>query len=317
MKPLNHIARKEAILRFIGIYTLSLAVPVVASYFLFYKPNAAIKEENRKLKATVVEQNLLLQRMDTLRSQLTLLHEKDKQISDSLSNQLLVAEISRQSDEIENSMKLMIYRTKADSLSYTYGIGKSLSKNIISAFESFITYRNTIAILRKMIASQGGDNVDLLTLRTENKTLRDENMMLKLMSGGNNRGGGGGGSTGFDKSAIQLGDCMEKLRVAERDLSLWKEKADLLTKQLASLNLNSSSTVSVVNYDKTKELEISLITYIADKMNNCRDRLNYYQTAKEKLQEILANGSTQDVKVKAQQKLVALNTRIKEQYGCD
>ena len=79
MEPLNKPERQQAFGRFLGIYCLSLSVPLLAVYLLFSAPNYVLKQENARLTETLNEQTQkLMKPMDGVTTNLRTLQTTDQ-----------------------------------------------------------------------------------------------------------------------------------------------------------------------------------------------------------------------------------------------
>lgn len=221
MEPLNKTDRSQAFRKFLGLYLLILAIPLIAAYFLF--SNGSLGSENDKLKKTIEEQKKLLARMDTLGNILKRIDDTDKKMATiPKDDDMARAELMKVSEGYKTGIASTLVELRTDSSKLVFNDNKRISRNLIKDFDVFLTYRGTIELLRKTLADKGIDTQEKERLAAELKAALDKNQMLSLMAGAANKasgGGGGGGGGGADKGEVarlnnelmkaneQLGDC--------------------------------------------------------------------------------------------------------------
>src|SRR4051812_33441934 len=77
MEPVNRQERSIAFWKFLGVYLLIVAIPLLAFYFFLEIPSGAVREENERLKAIIQEQHRLLEKVDKIASETKELETND------------------------------------------------------------------------------------------------------------------------------------------------------------------------------------------------------------------------------------------------
>jgi hypothetical protein len=203
MKPLNDQARKMAFQKFLGLYMITMLIPVLACCTYFILPESALRQEEARLLATFEEQKQLLAKIDTLARQSQQLIQLDEAYGRA-NDDLGKAVSKRQATERETEMNSLIFHVRNDTAQLLAPMNKQLSKSAIRAFNAILTYRNTIAFLRQSLEKNGIDVSATEKLKGEIAARNQKIDLLKLEIktlelNMKNKPAGGGGSTKITK----------------------------------------------------------------------------------------------------------------------
>jgi hypothetical protein len=325
MEPLNKQERTIALRNFIISYALIVILFLAISYLLFYVPSYILGQENKRLTAIIEEQKTLLISMDTMGARLKMLEKVDKSLL-STSDDLQKGALLNQMQAYENDLQMLMAATRKDSSTLVADISRRTAKDIIHTVDAFLTYRNTIGLLRQYNADKGqqGQMIEQLNgqLRdTKNELLNAQSklencqMMLTVKnttSPANNQpsGGGGGNSTEQAKRIAQL----------EKQLEGYETKI----KELQQKPINTSPVVetSAKEAEKIDELQIKLAfaeAYCAEskadeRINKCEQRKSLYRDALAIFRQY-QNSPKPEVRQQALQKINDLTKKL--QKGCE
>ncbi|AUD01090.1 hypothetical protein [Spirosoma pollinicola] len=218
MEPLNKPERQQAVSRFLGVYCLSLSLPLLAVYFLFSAPNYVLKQENARLNETLTEQTQKLMRpMTGVTANLKTLQTTDQAYLKA--TDIEKGSLKTQLSGLESGLQQQVNGFKADT-SQLQPINKKLSHDIIDAYDAVLTYRNSISYLRELLEKEGIDASQADKLTAALTQARQENEMLKILAAKTATapaaapapsGGGGGGPTYLP----QYQECSTKLTTAQ------------------------------------------------------------------------------------------------------
>ncbi|GAB2530530.1 hypothetical protein [Spirosoma aerophilum] len=214
MEPLNKPERQQAVGRFLGVYCLSLSLPLLAVYLLFSAPNYVLKQENARLNETLTEQTQKLMRpMAGVTSNLQSLQTTDQAYLKA--TDIEKGSIKTQLSGLENSLQRQVNGLKADT-SQLQPLNKRLSHDIIDAYDAVLTYRNSISYLREVLEKEGVDASQVDKLTAALTQARQENELLKIVAAKTATApaaapSGGGGPTYLP----QYQECSSKLATAQ------------------------------------------------------------------------------------------------------
>ena len=226
MKPLNQAERTTRLWKFLLLYLLALALPLVASYFVF--SDKTIAEENIRLKQelaqTQAEQGRLLTQMDTLTRHLQRIDLIDRQMRTE-TNDLVLGELTKRTQDHLNAVALTLSEVRRDSAQMKTVSNKLISQNVLREFDLFRNNRSTIDFLRQELGRRGIDVSNREQLAVE---LAQTKQLLATyqaaassrpapppVSGGRSGGGGGGGS-----GAARAADLQRQLLESQQQLAL-------------------------------------------------------------------------------------------------
>jgi hypothetical protein len=247
MKPLNHTERTTRLWKFTLYYVLALALPLVASYYLF--SNDTVAEENKTLKRdlerTRIEQHKMLTQLDTLTGYLQRIEANDRQLRVE-SNDLVVGDLNKKNEDHLNSIAVTLSELRRDSTTMQYPTSKRFANNMLRDFDLFRSNRNTVDFLRKSLDKSGINTSDREQLAAELAQTKQllATYQATAAAAANNRpaptprndGGGGGGSRGGNS-----GDLKARLEASTDQVAFLSDQvkfanADCLRLRAASMN---------------------------------------------------------------------------------
>ncbi len=214
MEPLNQPERQQAFTRFVGVYCLSLSVPVLAVYLLFSAPNYVLKQENARLNETLTEQTQkLMKPMDVVTTNLKTLQTTDQAYLKA--TDIEKGGLKTQLSGLESGLQQQVNGLKDDT-ARLQPLNKQLSYDIIGAYDAVLTYRNSISYLRDLLEKEGIDASQADKLTAALTQARQENEMLKILAAKSTPApaaapAGGGGPNYLS----QFQDCSGKLTAAQ------------------------------------------------------------------------------------------------------
>lgn len=227
MEPLNKPERKEAFGRFLGVYCLSLSVPLLAVYLLFSAPNYVLKQENARLNATLAEQTQkLMKPMDGVTVNLKTLQSTDQAYLKA--TDIEKGSLKTQLSSMESGLQQQVNGLKADS-AQLQPLNKQLSHGLISAYDAVLTYRNSISYLRDLLEKEGIDASQVDKLTAALTQARQENEMLKILAAKPSAapaaaapapaGGGGGNGALAAQYLSQFQECTSRMVTAQNRIA--------------------------------------------------------------------------------------------------
>ncbi len=300
MKPLNHAERTTRLWKFTLYYVLALALPLVASYYLF--SNDTVAEENkilkRDLERTQIEQYKMLIQLDTLTGYLQRIEANDRQLRVE-SNDLVVGDLNKKNEDHLNSIAVTLSELRRDSTTMQFPTSKRFAHNMLRDFDLFRSNRNTVDFLRKSLDKSGINTSDreqlaaelaqtkqlLATYQATAAAAANNRPAPALRSDGGGGGGGGarGGSSGdlkarLEASADQVAllsdqvkfanaDCL-RLRAASMGREQRKEMLQQSRKGFVAIVQNPSS-------DDMKETVMKMIDMIDKELGRKRGLFGY------------------------------------------
>ena len=229
MDPLNKPERKDAFGRFIGLYCLSLSVPLLAVYLLFSAPNYVLKQENARLNETLTEQTLkLMKPMDGVTTNLKTLQTTDQAYLKA--TDIEKGSLKTQLSGLESGLQQQVNGLKADT-AQLQPLNKQLSHGIIGAYDAVLTYRNSISYLRELLEKEGIDASQVDKLTAALVQTRQENEMLKILAAKSAAPAAvaatptqsGGGSSGPNYLA-QFQECTSRMVTAQNRITQLQEQ---------------------------------------------------------------------------------------------
>lgn len=214
MEPLNQTTRKTFIGRFVGVYAFSLVFPMLGVWMLLRVPGGVSDSERNRYKQIVETQRPLVTDTDTLGSLVRRLIRYDGTYS-SASDAMARAEAQTQLVSLESQINGLMAHIKTVDIKADDEHNKALSAGIASLSEGLVTYRQTIAELRRTLSEKGIDMQIVNDLRNQVNMKDLEIRGLERQVAAAPRGGGGGGGGGADPTAREL---QAKLNIAQRNL---------------------------------------------------------------------------------------------------
>lgn len=225
MTPVNQPARNSAINKFIGFYSLSLLIVIVATYFLFNTPAGIFKNKIQVYKATEDEQGQLLKKIESMTANLkNIIHVDEKYLSST--NEYEKGGLLGNLQEYQKNINDALVNLKNDSASFSSPVSKKDSYNYISAFNAIVAYRNTITALQKTLEAKGGDASELLKMKSQLDLCNQQLEICKMLAAKPTAalpaapagGGGGGGGNAAKEAELQrlLDKCQGDLAACQK-----------------------------------------------------------------------------------------------------
>jgi hypothetical protein len=310
MKPLNSSERTNAIWKFSLFYAVTVIMAVLGFVFLLYVPDNALESENVTLNHTINEQQRLVMVIDSMGKQLKGLETLDASINQ-MTNEFDQAQGIRRINEYEDHIQAIVYETKRDSSALIYPSNKKIAVGIINSLDAFLTYRNTIGLLRQTIKEKGINMEQIEALNTKLKETESQLETYKIILASKPADASGGAGKGSNKEVeklqLQLKDCQDQLKLAQTP------KGD-------------AAPVDVVPYEtKISELEAKLAMAKAysdeskaeSRITNCTQRKGLYQSALVVFKEY-QNSNLESIKKEATQKVADITAKLKKPpVGCE
>lgn len=221
MEPLNKPERKQALNRFLGVYCLSLSVPLLAVYLLFSAPNYVLRQENARLTKTLEEQTQkLMKPMEGVTANLKTLQTTDQAYLKA--TDIEKGSLKTQLSGLESGIQQQVNGMKGDT-AQLQPTNQQLSRDIIGAYDAVLTYRHSISYLRDLLEKKGIDASQVDKLTAALTQARQENELLKIVAAKSAPAAApapapapsGGGSGGGSNYLAQFQDCSGKLTAAQ------------------------------------------------------------------------------------------------------
>jgi DNA-dependent RNA polymerase auxiliary subunit epsilon len=313
MKPLNSSERTNAIWKFSLFYAVTVIFAVLGFVFLLYVPNNALKTENTNLNLAMNEQKKLVVLIDSMGKQLKGLENLDASFNQ-MTNEFDQAQGLRRMNEYEDHIQTIVYETKKDSSALIYPPNKRMAAGIISSLDAFLTYRNTIGLLRQTIKEKG---INMEQIEALNNKLKDTEQQLEtykiiLASKPADAGGGGGGKANnkeVEKLQLQLKDCQDQLKLAQASKPGEAAPAvDVTPFQTRIAELEAKLAMAKGYSDESKA---------ESRITNCSQRKGLYQSALVVFKEY-QNSNLESIKKEATQKVTDITAKLKKPpVGCE
>ena len=158
MQALNNTERKLALQRFAWVYALALLLPVIGVFLLARVPAKAIQRENEYYRTNVREETQLITRVDSLGSLLARMQQFDKELEARAGGEVAKGALVGNIQDTQARVRQYLGQMRQDSAQLVAVNNRALSREVIGAYERFLSYRNTISDLRNQLA-QSGQNV--------------------------------------------------------------------------------------------------------------------------------------------------------------
>ncbi|MET7255674.1 hypothetical protein [Dyadobacter fermentans] len=303
MEPTNKTQRKTAIGRFVGMYVLSLTFPLAAVYLLMRVPDSVSASETRRYREIVEEQDPMLVDTDTLSQISRRLIQLDGVYS-SATDEMAKATARTQLVDIESRVNSIMSHFNNLAAAAAHEQNKRLSTGIAKLTEALVTYRQTIAELRRTLDSKGIDMQMVNDLRNQinMKDLEIKGMERQLLTAA--AGGGGGG--GPDK------ELQAKMAALQRDLDNCRSSksggGDIAAIQRQLDECLAAKNGTAVTYREWLRYSEAEGYYQLLTQGNLRknDRKVYYDQAKQIFDGLQVSTANKDMKAKATERLLAL-----------
>lgn len=314
MKPLNSSERTNAIWKFSLFYAVTVVFAVLGFVFLLYVPDNALKAENANLNQAVNEQTRLVTVIDSMGRQLKGLERLDASLNQ-MTNEFDQAQGIRKMNEYEDRIQAIVYETKKDSSALIYPSNKKMAYGIINSLDAFLTYRNTIGLLRQTIKEKGinMEQIEALNSKLKETEQQLETYKIILASKPGDAGGGGGGKAPnkeVEKLQLQLKDCQDQLKLAQASSSKSGDETpvDVTPLQTRISELEAKLAMSKAYSDESKA---------ESRITNCNQRKGLYQSALGVFKEY-QNSNLESIKKEATQKVTEITAKLKKPpVGCE
>ena len=302
MEPLNKPERQQAFSRFLGIYCLSLSIPLLAVYLLFSAPNYVLKQENARLNETLNEQTQkLMKPMDGVTANLKTLQTTDQAYlkATDIEKGSLKTELSG----LENGIQQEVNTLKSDT-AQLQPVNKQLSREIIGAYTAVLTYRNNISYLRDILDKKGIDATQIDKLTAALVQTRQENEMLKLMvakpaaAPAAAPAGGGGGPNYL----AQFQECTGKMVAAQNRITQLQDQL----KAAGNTPAPVSAAPAVAGVSRA-DVEMDLI----DRCEKKADATNRPPLWRRPLYEFAVETLEKNTRPDAKQRITAINDKLR------
>lgn len=300
MEPLNKSERQQALSRFLGVYCLSLSVPLLAVYLLFSAPNYVLKQENARLNKTLSEQTqTIMKRMDGVTADLKNLQTTDQAYLKA--TDIEKGSLKTQLSGLENGLQQQVNGIKSDT-AQLQPVNKKLSGGVISAYDAVLTYRNNISYLRDILDKKGIDATQIDKLTAALTQARQENDMLKILAAKPAAAPAAGGSGGGPNYLAQYQDCSGKLAVAQGRINQLQDQV----KAAAGVSTAPVSTPAVAGVSKD-DVEMDVV----DRCIKKADATNKPPLWRRPLYEFAAETLEKNNRPDARQRITAINDKLR------
>ncbi|TGE07760.1 hypothetical protein [Hymenobacter fodinae] len=245
MKPLNHAERTTRLWKFLAFYVLALALPLLASYFLF--SNNSIADENAKLKRelerTRDEQHKLLVQLDTLTGHLQRIELTDRQLRTE-TNDLVVGELNKRSQDYLNAIAVTLNELRGDSAQMQFLTNKRLAHNVLRDFDLFRSNRNTVDFLRQSLDKKGIDVSGKEQLAAE--LAQTKQLLATYQAAAANRpapaiAGSGSSGGGNGSSGARNADLQRRLQESNNQVALLSDQVNFVNADCLRLRASGMS----------------------------------------------------------------------------
>ena len=305
MEPLNKPERQQALNRFLGIYCLSLSVPLLAVYLLFSAPNYLLKQENARLTTTLQEQTQkLMKPMDGVTANLKTLQTTDQAYLKA--TDIEKGSLKTQLSGLESGIQQQVNGMKTDT-AQLQPANKQLSHDIIGAYDAVLTYRNSISYLRELLEKEGIDASQVDKLTAALTQTRQENEMLKLMvakpAAAAPAAPAGGGSGGGPNYLAQYQECTGKLTAAQTRITQLQDQLKSAGSTPASAPVTAPTVAGVSRADVEME--------VVDRCEKKADATNRPPLWRRPLYEFAMETLERNARPDAKQRIATINDKLR------
>ena len=312
LEPINKQERIIAQRKFIGVYLLSILIPVIATYFWTRSTSDKLTDENIQYKKLIV----LLGRVDTLGNEMKKLYSVDKEFNTNVELKEFTAAQTSSIKQSEDLITLMMVKVKADSavlMAAMAGENKAVAAGIIKNYNIYYDFWSTLKTRGEALKNKGIDLSELERLKQElqlaqmaAKTAESQVQIALASKGG---GGGGGGGASCEKYIIENAKLKGKIEDLEEKIN------DLQGKS------SGGATVVVTNGADINLLETRRLFSEADcdkkraddgrKRKSKREIEELYNDSYKKFKDLMDKTTNAEMKVLAQKKMEDIKKNMK------
>jgi hypothetical protein len=311
LEPINKQERIIAQRKFIGVYLLSILIPVIATYFWTRSTSDKLQDENVQYKKLIV----LLGRVDTLGNEMKKLYAVDKEFNTNVELKEFTSTQTSSIKQSEDLITLMMVKVKADSavlMTAMAGENKAVAAGIIKNYNIYYDFWSTLKTRGEALKNKGIDLSELERLKSE---LQMAQLAAKTAEGqvqialASKSGGGGGGGASCEKYIV------ENVRL--------KGKIEDLEEKINELQGKSSggATVVVTNSADINLLETRRLFSEADcdkkraddgrKRKSKREIEELYNDSYKKFKDLIDKTTNAEMKMLAQKKMEEIKKNMK------
>lgn len=303
MEPLNKPERQQALGRFLGVYCLSLSLPLLAVYLLSSAPTYILKQENARLNETLTEQTQKLRKpMSGVTTDLRTLQTTDQAYLKA--TDIEKGSLKAQLSGLESGLQHQVNGLKADTANLQ-PLNKQLSHDIIGAYDAVLTYRNSISYLRELLEKEGIDASQVDKLTAALTQTRQENEMLKILAAKSGAPAaaaappaGGGGPNYLP----QFQECSGKLTAAQT-------RINQLQDQLKAAGSAPAPTVATPTTAGVSRADVEMD--IIDRCEKKADATNKPPLWRRPLYEFAMETLERNTRPDARQRISAINDKLR------
>lgn len=288
-----------------GVYCLSLSIPLLVVYLLFSAPNYVLKQENARLTETLAEQTQKLKKpMDGVTADLITLQTTDQAYLKA--TDIEKGSLKTQLSSLESGLQRQVNDLKADT-AQLQPLNKNLSHNIIGAYDAVLTYRNSISYLRELLDKEGIDASQVDKLTAALTQTRQENEMLKIMAAGAAAKSGGApaaapASGGGPTYLAQFQECSGKLTTAQTRITQLQD-------QLKAAGSVPAASVSVPTTAGVSRADVEMD--MVDRCEKKADATNRPPLWRRPLYEFAMETLEKNTRPDAKQRIATINDKLR------
>jgi hypothetical protein len=309
LEPINKQERIIAQRKFIGVYFLSILIPVIATYFWTRSTSDRLQDENVQYKKLIV----LLGRVDTLGNEMKKLYAVDKEFNTNVELKEFTSAQTSSIKQSEDLITLMMVKVKADSvvlMAAMAGENKAVAAGIIKNYNIYYDFWSTLKTRGQALKNKGIDLSELERLKSE---LQMAQLAAKTAEGqvqialASKAGGGGGASC--EKYIVENVRLKGKIEDLEEKLNDLKGKS------------SGAATVVVTNSADINLLETRRLFSEADcdkkraddgrKRKSKREIEELYNDSYKKFKDLLDKTTNAEMKMLAQKKMDEIKKNMK------
>jgi hypothetical protein len=308
LEPINKQERIIAQRKFIGVYLLSILIPVIATYFWTRSTSDKLQDENVQYKKLIV----LLGRVDTLGNEMKKLYTVDKEFNTNTELKEFTSSQTSSIKQSEDLITLMMVKVKADSavlMAAMAGENKAVAAGIIKNYNIYYDFWSTLKTRGEALKNKGIDLSELERLKAELQMAQlaaktaEGQVQIALAS----KSGGGGASC--EKYIIENAKLKGKIEDLEEKINELQGKS------------SGGATVVVTNSADINLLETRRLFSEADcdkkraddgrKRKSKREIEELYNDSYKKFKDLIDKTTNAEMKMLAQKKMEEIKKNMK------